>query len=158
MKTEVGRNWYQLIHFEKLSCRQVSFSSPKWIPLREEHICIQRLKYILTPCLQVGLVMFLSVQIILWTFCYTTLQTRNDLYIPEKALASSPVFSWKINVWMEIWISVVKYVLTGRQERPVPTAFQNNQWEWTCLPPPLPLVSWQLQAVFRVLSRTFLHI
>ncbi len=24
-KTEVGRNWYQSIHFYKLSCRQVSF-------------------------------------------------------------------------------------------------------------------------------------
>ncbi len=63
---------------------------------------------------------------------------RNDLYIPEKALASSPVLSWKINVWMEIWISIVKYVLTGRQARPVPTAFQNNQWERNCLPPPPP--------------------
>jgi hypothetical protein len=26
MKTEVGRNWHQWIHFDKLSCRQVSFS------------------------------------------------------------------------------------------------------------------------------------
>jgi hypothetical protein len=30
MKTEVGRNWYQSIHFDKLSFRQVSFSGPKW--------------------------------------------------------------------------------------------------------------------------------
>jgi hypothetical protein len=27
MKTEVGRNWYQSINFDKLSCRQVSFSA-----------------------------------------------------------------------------------------------------------------------------------
>ncbi len=30
MKTEVGRNWYQLIHFDKLSFRQVSFFGPQW--------------------------------------------------------------------------------------------------------------------------------
>jgi hypothetical protein len=32
MKIEVGRNWYQSIHFDKLSCRKVSFSGPKWTP------------------------------------------------------------------------------------------------------------------------------
>ncbi len=37
MKTEVGRNWYKLIHFYKLSGRQVSFSAPQWTPSREEH-------------------------------------------------------------------------------------------------------------------------
>ncbi len=31
MKTEVGRNWYQSIHFYKLSCPQVSFSVPQYI-------------------------------------------------------------------------------------------------------------------------------
>ncbi len=34
---EVGLDWYQLIHFGKLSCRRVSFSSPKGTPSREEH-------------------------------------------------------------------------------------------------------------------------
>jgi hypothetical protein len=28
MKTEVGRNWQQSIHFDELSFRQVSFSGP----------------------------------------------------------------------------------------------------------------------------------
>ena len=37
MKTEVDGYWYQSIHFDKLSCRQVSFSGPKWTPPREEH-------------------------------------------------------------------------------------------------------------------------
>ncbi len=31
MKTEVGRNWYQSIHFYKLSRRQVSFSVLQYI-------------------------------------------------------------------------------------------------------------------------------
>jgi hypothetical protein len=38
MKTEVGRNWHQLIHFDKLSCRQVPFFGPQWTLLsREKH-------------------------------------------------------------------------------------------------------------------------
>jgi len=37
MKTEEGGEWYHLIHFDKLSCRQVSFSVPKGTPSREEH-------------------------------------------------------------------------------------------------------------------------
>jgi hypothetical protein len=37
MKTEWGRNWYQSIHFDNLSCWQVSFSGPRWTPSREEH-------------------------------------------------------------------------------------------------------------------------
>jgi hypothetical protein len=28
MKTDVGRDWYQSIHFDELSCWQVSFSGP----------------------------------------------------------------------------------------------------------------------------------
>jgi hypothetical protein len=28
MKKKVGRNWHQSIHFDKLSCRQVSFFGP----------------------------------------------------------------------------------------------------------------------------------
>ncbi len=42
MKTAVGRNWYQTIHFDKLSCRQVSFSAPKQTLSREEHKRFQR--------------------------------------------------------------------------------------------------------------------
>jgi hypothetical protein len=37
MKTEGGGEWYQSIHFNKLSCRQVFFFSPKGTPSREEH-------------------------------------------------------------------------------------------------------------------------
>jgi hypothetical protein len=37
MKTEGGGEWYQSIGFDKLSCRQVSFSRPKWTPSQEEH-------------------------------------------------------------------------------------------------------------------------
>ena len=37
MAQEGGRNWYQSIHFDKLSCRQVSFLGPKGTPSREEH-------------------------------------------------------------------------------------------------------------------------
>ncbi len=37
MKTEVGWDWYQSIHFDELSWRQVSFSGPKWTSSREEH-------------------------------------------------------------------------------------------------------------------------
>jgi hypothetical protein len=36
MKTEVGRDWYQSVHIDKPSCRQVSFSGPIWTPSREE--------------------------------------------------------------------------------------------------------------------------
>jgi hypothetical protein len=36
MKTEVGRNWYQSIHLDKLSFRQVPFSGPKWTLAGEE--------------------------------------------------------------------------------------------------------------------------
>jgi hypothetical protein len=31
------RDCYQSIHFDILSCQQVSFSGPKWTPLQEEH-------------------------------------------------------------------------------------------------------------------------
>jgi hypothetical protein len=51
MKTEVGRNWYQLIHYDELyelSGRQVSFSGPQWTPSRGEHKRVKRLLYILT--------------------------------------------------------------------------------------------------------------
>jgi hypothetical protein len=37
MAHEGGRNWYQSIHFDKLSCRQVSVFGPKGTPSREEH-------------------------------------------------------------------------------------------------------------------------
>jgi hypothetical protein len=37
MKTEVDGDWYQSTHFDKLSCRQVSFSGTKWPPSREEY-------------------------------------------------------------------------------------------------------------------------
>jgi hypothetical protein len=37
MKTEGGGEWYQSIHFNKLSCRQVIFFGPKGTPSREEH-------------------------------------------------------------------------------------------------------------------------
>ena len=37
MAQEGGRNWYQSIHFDKLSCRQVSVFGPKGTPSREEH-------------------------------------------------------------------------------------------------------------------------
>jgi hypothetical protein len=37
MKTEGGGEWYQSIHFDKLSCRQVSFSGPKGMASREYH-------------------------------------------------------------------------------------------------------------------------
>jgi hypothetical protein len=37
MKTEGGGEWYQSIHFNKLSCRQVFFFGPKGTPSREEH-------------------------------------------------------------------------------------------------------------------------
>jgi len=38
MKTEEGRrNRYHSINFDKLFCREVSFSGPKWTPSREEN-------------------------------------------------------------------------------------------------------------------------
>jgi hypothetical protein len=37
MKTEGGGEWYQSIHFYKLSYRQVSFFGPKGTLSREEH-------------------------------------------------------------------------------------------------------------------------
>ncbi len=37
MKTEGYRNWYQSIHYDTLSCRQVSFSEPQRTNSREEH-------------------------------------------------------------------------------------------------------------------------
>jgi hypothetical protein len=37
MAQEGGRNWYKSIHFDKLSCRQVSVFGPKGTPSREEH-------------------------------------------------------------------------------------------------------------------------
>jgi hypothetical protein len=37
MAQEGGRNWYQSIHFDKLSCRQVSVFGPKGTPSREGH-------------------------------------------------------------------------------------------------------------------------
>ncbi len=49
MKTEVGRNCYQSIQYDKLSGRQVSFSGPQWTPSREEHKRFKRLLNILTP-------------------------------------------------------------------------------------------------------------
>jgi hypothetical protein len=45
MKTEVDQNRYQSIHFDKLSCRQVSFSDPKGTPSREEHKCFTKIIY-----------------------------------------------------------------------------------------------------------------
>jgi hypothetical protein len=47
-EVQVGRNGYQSIHFDKLSCRQVSFSVPKWTPSQEEHKRFERPQYILT--------------------------------------------------------------------------------------------------------------
>jgi hypothetical protein len=32
-----GRNWYQYISFNKLSCPQVAFFDPKGTPSREKH-------------------------------------------------------------------------------------------------------------------------
>jgi hypothetical protein len=57
----VGRNWYQSIHCDKMSCRQVSFFGPKWTPSREEHKVFQR-PYILTLSQSVGLMQFASVE------------------------------------------------------------------------------------------------
>jgi hypothetical protein len=37
MAQEGGGEWYQSIHFDKLSCRQVSVFGPKGTPSREEH-------------------------------------------------------------------------------------------------------------------------
>ena len=37
MAQEGGVRWYQSIHFDKLSCRQVSVFGPKGTPSREEH-------------------------------------------------------------------------------------------------------------------------
>jgi hypothetical protein len=37
MAQEGGGEWYQLINFNKLSCRQVSVFGPKGTPSREEH-------------------------------------------------------------------------------------------------------------------------
>jgi hypothetical protein len=37
MKTEVGQNLYQSIHYDELSCRQVSYSVHEWTPSQEEH-------------------------------------------------------------------------------------------------------------------------
>jgi len=45
MTTEGGQNWYQSIHFDVLSDRQVSFTLPQGTPSREEHKRIQRLQY-----------------------------------------------------------------------------------------------------------------
>jgi hypothetical protein len=42
MKTEVGRNRYQSIYVDKLSCRQVSFSGSQWTTSREGHERFQR--------------------------------------------------------------------------------------------------------------------
>ncbi len=71
MKTEVRRNWYQLVHFSNLPVRKVSFSGPQWTPSRENHKLFQRLQYFLTLSQPVGLVIFLSGQISLWIFCYS---------------------------------------------------------------------------------------
>jgi hypothetical protein len=64
MKIEVGRNWYQSIHFYELSWRQVSFSGPQWTPSREEQKRFQSLYHILTLSQPAGLVIFLSGQIL----------------------------------------------------------------------------------------------
>jgi hypothetical protein len=61
----VGRNWYQSIHFDELSCRQVSFTLPQGTPSREEQKLFQRLEHILTLSQPVGLVIFLSGQILM---------------------------------------------------------------------------------------------
>jgi hypothetical protein len=37
MKTEGGGEWYQSIHFDQLSCRQVFFSGPKGTASQEKH-------------------------------------------------------------------------------------------------------------------------
>ena len=37
MAQEGGGEWYRLINFNKLSCRQVSIFGPKGTPSREEH-------------------------------------------------------------------------------------------------------------------------
>jgi hypothetical protein len=37
MAQEGGGEWYQLINFNKLCCRQVSVFGPKGTPPREEH-------------------------------------------------------------------------------------------------------------------------
>jgi hypothetical protein len=36
MGTKGGQNWYQSIHYDVLSCRQLSFAVPQWTPSREE--------------------------------------------------------------------------------------------------------------------------
>jgi hypothetical protein len=43
METEGGQNWYQSIHYDVLSCRQVSFTLPQWTSSREYHKRFQRL-------------------------------------------------------------------------------------------------------------------
>jgi hypothetical protein len=42
MKTVVGRDWYHSIHFDELSCRQVSFSGPKSVLFRTQKDTITR--------------------------------------------------------------------------------------------------------------------
>jgi hypothetical protein len=71
MKTEVGRHWYQSIHFDELSCRQVSLSGPQWTPSREEQKRFQRPYHILTMSQPVGLVILLSGQILMCGFSVT---------------------------------------------------------------------------------------
>jgi hypothetical protein len=60
MKTEVGRHWYQSIHFDELFCQQASLSGPQWTPSREERNRFQRPYHFLTMSQPVGLVIFLS--------------------------------------------------------------------------------------------------
>jgi hypothetical protein len=71
MKTEVGRHWYQSIHFDELSCRQVSFSGPQWTPSREEQKRFKRPLHTLTISQPVGFVIFLSDQKLMFGFSDT---------------------------------------------------------------------------------------
>ncbi len=80
MKTEVGRQWYQSIHFDELSCRQVVFSGPQWTPSREEQKSFQRPYYILTMSQPVGLVIFLSGQKLMCGF-YVSVSVGKALMI-----------------------------------------------------------------------------
>jgi|688.fasta_scaffold122643_3 hypothetical protein len=43
MGTKGGQNWYQLIHYDVLSCWQMSFTLPKGTPSQEEHKLFKQL-------------------------------------------------------------------------------------------------------------------
>ncbi len=66
------------IQFDKLSCRQVSFSDPKWTPSRMENIRIKHPQHILTPSLPVRLEKFLFLAFF-GGFSYYTLERHQNI-------------------------------------------------------------------------------